>query len=518
MIDWKSKRVFVNHGLEFSSDLSLVKRSEYADVLSQIQKTLDAFWIRLSNTPDRVVRGLFFVLAFALTLFFLWNSHQISLWGDEIISVEFARLSPHIIWNFRTADYNPPLFDFILHAISRVSELDETTARLPSVLAFFVLILAVGFYKSGKTKSSIPAALLFAMSFPIWVYAREARPYLLVVLTVTLVILKLLRKIQEPKPWTFSEVLQLVGLFSIMNYSHYCGVIFSASAFCSMLIWRKRLQLAWKVLAGGAALSILIYLPWMKAFLQHAESKPDWLTNQTHGLAYDFYTLFSFLMVSPFLVAGMVLAMLMILWSMWKKDRTQFHVLGLLHSFWVFPIALTFFILYVVSPGHLVVRHLIEAVPGLILAFVASLAVIWKDKKNLAAGMFLVVFGAQLFALGWTKPWLHNSLKMDDRAVMQSIRDVPVPCKDILIFKWFRPARFYLQKDESKTRLYNMTSDDFDAFQNSTCDFAFAIELGTDRDQPIHAQFRNFLEQKYDLTSERHFAGQILRQWKRRDH
>ena len=114
-----------------------------------------------------------------------WTIGQEALWADEALSAIIAHYSATALW-LEPIDPTGPVY-YLVHAAMVPVGATETIARLPSLLAGLVTIVAT--YGLGRTLSSrfvgTLAATLVAVSAPMIEYSQEARGYAVLVALIT---------------------------------------------------------------------------------------------------------------------------------------------------------------------------------------------------------------------------------------------------------------------------------------------------------------------------------------------
>ena len=105
-------------------------------------------------------------------------------WMDEVLSVWAARLpDTRAIWSalVHGAEFSPPLYDLLLHALGTIGVTSAFGLRLPSILAIFLAAIAAAVVV--RRRASVASAVLAAgvmLSSGLFGYAVQARPYALV--------------------------------------------------------------------------------------------------------------------------------------------------------------------------------------------------------------------------------------------------------------------------------------------------------------------------------------------------
>ncbi|MES2443023.1 MAG: hypothetical protein V4574_09345 [Pseudomonadota bacterium] len=129
------------------------------------------------------------VAAFALLSALYWVqaatlAANAPFWMDEILTLWTARL-PDVaaIWSalLHGAEFTPPLYDLLLHALHQAGVTSPLGLRLPSIAAIYIAALAIGFmvrHHAGTAPAALAAGIV--LSSGLFGYAVQARPYALV--------------------------------------------------------------------------------------------------------------------------------------------------------------------------------------------------------------------------------------------------------------------------------------------------------------------------------------------------
>ncbi len=207
------------------------------------------------------------------------------LWRDEAISVSIAAAPtvPGLLARNRVSDYNPPLFNLLLAAETRLFGSGEVSLKL---LALSLGLLAaagttaLAFELGGPFAAALTAAL--AVNNPLLIeMSTELRAYSLSLFLATiafLVIFRLRRRGSGP-----GSLLGVWALLTLLVYSHVAGGILTAVIFgWALFEWRRgpsrpfggRLALA--ALAAGAT-----YVFWLPTTWRQFRAGIPWETPLT---------------------------------------------------------------------------------------------------------------------------------------------------------------------------------------------------------------------------------------------
>lgn len=201
-----------------------------------------------------------------------------SLWLDEAIQAQalMGKLGP--IMQYALADFQPPLYHFLLLAWTKIAGFSEIALRTPSLLAGVAtvyFVTKIGELLGGK-KLALLAGLLTATNPLLIYYSQEGRTYALTTFLVTASMYYYLKINQNKSTNLLSTIYYLL--------------------FTTFFIWTS--YLSWFVLFGQALLALvhkrrdlfrlsvvsaLTILPWLPSFfnslsfgLGDASSLPAW--------------------------------------------------------------------------------------------------------------------------------------------------------------------------------------------------------------------------------------------------
>jgi uncharacterized membrane protein len=193
-----------------------------------------------------------------------------SLWLDEVVSVEFAKLSVPQMVQATAQDVHPPLYYFILHYWIMIFGTSGSAVRLLSAL-FGVLaipmIYVVGRQLFNKEAGLLAALILALSSFNIW-YSQETRMYSLMVLLALLSMYFFWRFLQQ------SNLVSSVGYVlstTLLVYTHNYGwfVVIAQNIYVVTLLVLSRDRTYrlrhWAVLQ---AIVLALFVPWMAVLIQ----------------------------------------------------------------------------------------------------------------------------------------------------------------------------------------------------------------------------------------------------------
>lgn len=201
-----------------------------------------------------------------------------SLWLDEALSWNQARLPLPALLDSIAADVHPPLYALLLHIFIALLGDSETALRLLSVICSSIsiwLTWAVCRHLSGGERAAWIAALLCAISVFAIQYAQEARMYALLCCLALASMLSFVRLCYATKvagsngQTKLSRTTQLAYLLTtaLLMYSHVYGLFIVIAQNVIMLLryapgWPQRPALTlqhWILLQGALG---VVFLPW----------------------------------------------------------------------------------------------------------------------------------------------------------------------------------------------------------------------------------------------------------------
>jgi mannosyltransferase len=218
-----------------------------------------------------VAVGVAMVVVFGIVLRFTTSS---SLWLDEALTVNIARLPVHEIFSALKRDGAPPAYYLLLHFWMRLfGDSDAATRSLSGVLSVVTLPVAWAAARrvAGRVAAWTVVVLLASAPFAVY-YATEARMYSLVILLTACGVLALQRVLQAPKK---GNLIALAAVTAGLLYSQYWSLYLVAIvglwlAFGIVKSWRAG-DTAWHRsprFAAFCAVGVggLVFVPWLPTF------------------------------------------------------------------------------------------------------------------------------------------------------------------------------------------------------------------------------------------------------------
>ena len=230
-----------------------------------------------------------------------------SLWWDEVVTWQQARLSWAEMLAATAADNYPPLYNILAMAAMRLLGETELALRLPSAMLGTLNVLAifwVGRLAAGRPAGLLAALLLAGSPYHIW-YSDEARMYALLACSATLFAGCLLSFAERPRWW--------VGLASILSatallYAHPYGAL-TWGAICAgiapLLVAHRQVPRL-LILAVLQFVAFVAFIPWIGILLSRATAIGDagfWIDPVT---PWSLFQMLIQLTSGPFLFAAIV--------------------------------------------------------------------------------------------------------------------------------------------------------------------------------------------------------------------
>lgn len=375
-----------------------------------------------------------------------WRIDAQSLWFDEGFSWHAATRSdlPSVVMADPT---NPPLHALLLFASVRFSGDSEFAMRWLSAM---IGLLSVSLtYQMGRrlfsAAAGVLAALLTAVSPPLWWASQEIRMYSLIA-ALTLIAALAWHRLRDRPSWRTWSLLWAAELGLL--YSHNTGPVFAlwlnAATFLGWLIQGRARRPAWQTWVGGQICVAALWSPWLItrfALLPAANQtvvSPPALTPELFGQIWQWVWAGSWKLVgqSPVLTAGSAIAFVVWLLALdWRNAATRWlalHIAAIIAG-----VLAGLSLLGVNLHG----RYLVAVIPFALIALAGGLAR-WMTQRGrparVAAGGALIGLVAQS-ALGIvpaaTSPaWQHDdargmvryyadTLTADDTVIAHSYAD-----------------------------------------------------------------------------------------------
>ncbi|MEI6701041.1 MAG: glycosyltransferase family 39 protein, partial [Actinomycetota bacterium] len=248
---------------------------------------------RLPKPVVVVVGGL--VIAEAIASLSYASGVRMSLWLDEALTVNIARLPVQQIPGALKHDGAPPLFYVLLHFwMGLFGEGNFAVRMLPTaisaltLIATFLIVRRIWGTRIGTTTVAVLAGAPFFAY-----YSSECRMYALVMLESILLLGVLYSALKEPTRWRLGGV---VAVVAAMLYTHYWSMylLFMLALWLAWYAWRgSEKAAARKVLlaVGGGG---VLFLPWVPFLLfQLAHTGTPWGGAQSIAIVVEIFGWFS---------------------------------------------------------------------------------------------------------------------------------------------------------------------------------------------------------------------------------
>jgi len=353
------------------------------------------------------------------------------LWIDEVTSVlDSFRLPLGELISTYSGDNRHPLYSVLAHMAMAVFGESAWTARLPSILfgtASIPALYLLGREMGGSRMGLLAAALLTVSYHHVW-FSQNARGYAMLAFFSILATYLLLRGLATRKAGFFVGYALAAGLGS---YTH-LTMVFLALGQAAVMLWLKLRRGAedaprWTDLAtafvGGAALTLLLYAPMLRAILRYFGEPTDMLDVSTPSWAaleilrqmrVGFGTAFAGAAAGLFLAGGA--------WSLFRRAPVAL-------SLFVAPLAVTLlgaaaargtmyprFFFFASGFAVLFVVHGIEWIGGLVSAEP-------KRRARATAVLFAAIAAASVVSLRWNYRYPKQDFGGAQAFVEEHIRD-----------------------------------------------------------------------------------------------
>ncbi len=304
---------------------------------------------------------LLLLLGLVLFLLHMFTNHQYGFHQDEMVVLDNAY---HLDWGF--IEY-PPVTPFLARVAIELFGLSLVGARIFSALVHSITMVLAGLMArelGAKRVTQVVAALVAAIA-PVALVGGATVMYatfdylwsvLIAYFTIRLL------KTDDPRWWLGIGV--GIGLGMMTKYNM---VFFVAGLVGGVLLTRARRYLTSPWLWGGAAISLLIFLPNLIWQIQHDFISLEFLQSihardvaigRAEGFLLEQFVFSSNPFVTPFWIAGLY-------YYIFHQDGKHYRLVG-----WLYVIP---FVIYYVTQGRS--YYLASAYPMLI----AAGAVLWQD-------------------------------------------------------------------------------------------------------------------------------------------
>ena len=214
-----------------------------------------------------------------------------SVWFDEAYGAYLTRFSFADIWGMTAVDVHPPLYYFLLKVWSGIFGYTDFGMRFMSV--FFGAIAIIFAWQWVRRKFGVKPALLatFLMVLsPMMIrYGQEMRMYTMVVAIIfgATYVLQLAVDMKKRKYWIIYGVLMALGMWT----HYFAALVFAAHLAYLIYVYRKKIFQKDILMSYG--LAVLLYLPWIPAFLSQASEVRQgfWIGNPELVMITDYFAM-----------------------------------------------------------------------------------------------------------------------------------------------------------------------------------------------------------------------------------
>lgn len=333
------------------------------------------------------------------------------VWMDEAYTFGMIRRSYSDICAVTALDVHPPLFYILLKAFSAPFTDKLLAGKLFSVIPYLIIMIfgGVQFKKLFDAKTGIWFAVLF-LFFPFMqTYAAEVRMYSLSALFVLINAVYAYRIYIGGKKSDWA-IFTAAGVCAA--YTHYfalasAGIIYIMLFFAAVIKKRELI----KPFFVSAAVTVILYLPWLRFFLVQLKYKIDneyWIDPITlKTLKSYFFEIFGG-GASAFAVFGAFCVMIA---AAFKSGRGKAVLLGIGVPF--FTLAAGLIASAIIRPVF-VIRYLLPSVPLLIAAAAVGLGCINKRIIGIILIAAVAIVGAVNYSAVYADKNTHFENRMDD--------------------------------------------------------------------------------------------------------
>ena len=392
------------------------------------------------------------------------------LWYDELVTHYLAALPITRLWDalISGAEIHPPLSMMEAHAIQLVLGPTALASRMPEIVAFWVMSLALFFLvRSDLGSSWAMAAVLFVFASDAEYYATEARPYAILMCCAIVAMLSW-RKLHGPWRWFYLKCI----FFSIAAgvSAEFMAVLIPVPIAIGELFrmrQKRRIDLAfWIAVIAGVSV-ILLYLPIMRLAQRYVPHN-----SQGAGHTASLLVLFGLLLLPVIPTAAAALIGLWItcglpgdLGALRAKpgDRTGVRLPELAAAAALFLLPLGQIALEhwtrSVNP-----RYTVEYVIGASLLFTYGCA--WLFRRTRTAGFVFLLFFVSAIAIG---ACMRFRAERKAPPWPPAIKAAEIPELPILVDQGFHYLPIYWYNPALQSRMYFVDSSE-DALRVSGAD------------------------------------------------
>ena len=239
---------------------------------------------RLVTILAPILLGVIYVILCAVNL-------RQSVWFDESYGAYLTRFSFGEIWNMTMVDVHPPLYYFLLKLWSMLFGYTDYGMRFMSVFFGAIAIVFAWQWLKRKfgVKPALLATLLMTLSPMLIRYGQEMRMYTMAaaIIFCSTYILQLAIDTKQRKYWIIYGILMALGMWT----HYFTALIFLAHLAYLVYIYRK--NIFQKDIVMGYATAVILYLPWLPAFLSQAGEvqKGFWIGDPELSTVTDYFAM-----------------------------------------------------------------------------------------------------------------------------------------------------------------------------------------------------------------------------------
>ena len=337
------------------------------------------------------------------------------VWMDEAYTFGMIRRSYSEMCSITALDVHPPLYYIMLKAFATPFTNKLLAGKIFAVIPYVIIMIFGGIQlkKLFNAKTGLSFGVLFFF-FPFMLsYAAEVRMYSWAALFVFINAVYAYRAYlyNTKKDWILYTIFGLSAA-----YTHYFAVASAAVIYGWLLlcaiIKKRELVKPWLI---TAAVTVILYLPWLRFFVEQLKYKIDneyWIEPITLKTFKTYFTdIFSAESnMAMALVIALASAVMLFFGIKSRKDRT-ISLIGI--SVPVLTLVLGMAASFIIRPVF-VIRYLLPSVPLFIVSMAIGTANINKKVPTLILTGIIVVVGIVSYSTAYYDRNTHFDGRMDD--------------------------------------------------------------------------------------------------------
>jgi hypothetical protein len=216
-----------------------------------------------------------------------WNVGLLTIWTDELVTLEAVTQPVVAILRSTGADFHPPLYFLAAHAWIQLPLPGGVMERIRALSCVSTLIATLLFDRLWLARlrpwRRVTVLLLWCLSPTMLLYGRMGRSYMMQTALVILAVAVTGHALRRPgrRNMTWSAVALLAVLYT--HYAPGIALIVATGIVFGIRAIRLRSSAQMGLLAGWSALVMIGYLPW---WLHLRDALPRWIAGTNPSAAY----------------------------------------------------------------------------------------------------------------------------------------------------------------------------------------------------------------------------------------